>query len=99
MSSFPREEWARLTADPEFAPPGGESTVDVAQRMHAVVDELAHRLETADTVILVSHGGALRIEAANLLGVSEERLRKLDNARWGELVSGASGWVLEGWNR
>ena len=96
VSSFSREQWARLSTDPTFAPPGGETNVTVAQRMRAVVDELD---QDTDWTVLVSHGGAVRILAADLLGIPEERLRKLDNAHWGELVETSHSWRLERWNQ
>lgn len=54
-------------SDPEHAPPGGESQIEVAARAY----EAVHELETAHdgTALLCSHGGLIRLLTARLLGM------------------------------
>ncbi|MDY6049125.1 MAG: histidine phosphatase family protein [Corynebacterium sp.] len=89
-------QWQRALTDPTFAPPEGEATAEVAARMREVVDEL---VPTTDCAVIVSHGGALRVLAADLLGIQEQLLRKLDNVGWAEVAHTATGWRVERWNR
>ena len=49
--------WER---DPSLAPPGGESFEAVRQRVHALVERLAH-LHADQTIVLVSHVGPIKV--------------------------------------
>lgn len=60
-------EWLR---DPlNVAPPGGETGAQVAGRVRSFVDDLL-RTENGQTVLIVSHGGPLRIWLCLALGLS-----------------------------
>ena len=63
------EEYARREADKaRIAPPGGESLAQVQERVAAAVTRL--RAEHAgETVLVVTHGGVLRLLACWLLGL------------------------------
>jgi len=50
-------------------PPGGESMVQVCQRVGRALDRLADLHDRRD-VVAVSHGGAIRAAAAHALGIS-----------------------------
>lgn len=101
---------ARATwrADATWAPPGGESRVDVAQRTAPVVRELVDELGDAwdeRPVIVVAHGGAIAALTASLLDLPVTRwtaLGGLGNASWATLsVHGESAdhpWRLDVWN-
>ena len=57
----------KATADPEFAPPGGESLSAVAQRIVAAVNDI-HGAHPADAkVLLVGHGAAMAVALASLI--------------------------------
>ncbi len=57
----------RASADPDFAPPGGESLIEVARRMVPTFNAI-HALHPADTkVLLVGHGAAMAIALATLI--------------------------------
>lgn len=93
---------ARWRADAEYAPPGGETRVQVAARGTQVLDELG---ELTGTVVLVAHGGLIAAVTARVLGMPVARWAAfggLGNTRWVELgqqpVDGAPGWRLEAWN-
>lgn len=58
--------WQRMKADPDFAPPGGETPVAVRDRLVEVLEriEAAHPGARA---IVVTHGGALSMVLGDLL--------------------------------
>ena len=102
---------ARWRSDPTWAPPEGESRIDVAQRSRAVVDEL---LDTYDewgnsAVLLVAHGGTIAALTASLLGLEVAQyplFKGLGNANTSRLVAmprvddpAQTQWYLEAWNR
>lgn len=68
-SEFPsaRAIWRH---DAQWAPPGGESRIDVAKRARPVIDELMHNYEDWDgnTVLIVAHGGTISALTSHLLG-------------------------------
>jgi len=58
--------WARYLADPEPAPPGGESREELLARLLPAVLSAAARLEPP--LLVVMHGGAMRALLAEHLG-------------------------------
>ena len=62
------EQWAAWRADPNFAPPGGESLVAVTARVAAFC---AERLDADDRVVAVSHVSPIKAAVAWALGVPE----------------------------
>ncbi len=75
---------AGLVVDPDARPPGGESIRDLYERAAAFCDDLAGRPGgTAADVVVVAHGGTLRVLRAYLSGVPVERMHwePLENAR------------------
>ncbi|MCX5732323.1 MAG: histidine phosphatase family protein [Deltaproteobacteria bacterium] len=64
-AQFP-EAWARYLADPEPAPPGGESRQALLARLLPAVLSAAARLEPP--LLVVMHGGAMRALLAGYLG-------------------------------
>jgi broad specificity phosphatase PhoE len=101
-------------ADPSWAPPGGESRVDVVRRARPVVDELD--AEFADTgtpgdpadptsasALLVAHGGLIAGLVSGLLEMPLEvwpSIGGLGNCRWAVLARRADHprWRLAGYN-
>lgn len=70
-------------ADPEWAPPGGETRVEVAARAGAVVAELD--AGTAETAVLCVHGGVIAGLSASLLGLPVRYwplFLRVGNCRW-----------------
>lgn len=69
--------------DPDTRPAGGESVRDLFQRAAAFCDELAAAPGGAGDVVVVAHGGTLRVLDAYLHGVPVERMgwEPLENAR------------------
>ncbi|MBA1837987.1 histidine phosphatase family protein [Corynebacterium sp. zg912] len=97
--------------DASWAPPRGESRLEVAGRARAVVDELVRDYREWDdsAVLLVSHGGTIAALTASLLGfvvAQYPALKGLGNANTARLVAmplpddpSVSRWYLEAWNR
>jgi len=62
--------WTRknIGSNPELGFPGGESLHTLATRVASFITKLT-RTETSDTVLVVGHGGPLRIIVCQLLGL------------------------------
>ena len=97
--------------DATWAPPRGESRLEVAERAQAVVDELMRDYDEWDNsaVLLVSHGGTIAALTASLLGfvvAQYPAIKGLGNANTARLVAmprldepTQTRWFLEAWNR
>jgi len=73
-----------------WAPPAGESRLDVARRARPVVDELMATYGDWDgsAVLLVAHGGTISALTSNLLGLEENQyplLKSLSNTNMARL--------------
>jgi broad specificity phosphatase PhoE len=75
--------WERSAADQDFAPPGGESLRQVAERIVAALGEIDSRHNPESRVLVVGHGAALGVA----LGVLLEQ----DATRWTEYQHGNCG--------
>lgn len=99
--------------DPSWAPPSGESRLDVAARARPVVDELMQWSNWDDAaILLVAHGGTISALTSNLLGFDHSQyplLKGLNNTHTSQLSArprlGGDGswndiqWYLEAWNQ
>lgn len=97
---------------PTWAPPEGESRIDVAQRTRPVVDELLDSFDEWEdaAVLLVAHGGTIAALTSSLLDLEISQypmMKSLRNAnfaqlqalpRYGEPDAGVQ-WYLEAWNQ
>ncbi len=102
-----RDRWRE---DATWAPPGGESRVEVARRAVPVIEELVARIDAHGTwggrpVLVVAHGGVIAAVTASLLGLPVDRwpvIGGIGNTGWAELGSrrGRTGvpWRLHVWN-
>jgi glucosyl-3-phosphoglycerate phosphatase len=97
-------EWR---SDPTWAPPGGESRVDVVDRSRPVVQELDAELADAEdgsaTVLLVAHGGLIAGLVTGLMDLPTATWPSfggLGNCRWAVLARRADHprWRLAGYN-
>lgn len=82
--------------DPEVRAGGAENRIEVGQRMLAAVTDAVARIAPSETLVVVSHGGAIRAALAALMGLPPERwgaLAGLSNCHWSEVheVVGRSG--------
>lgn len=76
---------------------GGELETEVADRAAPVVLREADKLPDDGTLVVVSHGGAIRVTIGRLLGLEPhhwESLGGLSNCCWSVLGEGAAGWRL-----
>jgi probable phosphoglycerate mutase len=85
------EAW--LAGDFAVRVPGGESALDVRARFVAAVEAVA----TQDTVVVVSHGAAVRLGVGALLGEGAET-RYVANAGVVILTGGPGRWELAHWD-
>lgn len=82
-------------ADPDARPDGGESLRDFYRRVAAFADELAARLSAAPAdageIVLVAHGGTLRMMNAYLRGIPVDQMtwEPLGN---GSIMRSPAGW-------
>jgi len=94
------ESWR---TDPTWAPPGGESRVDVARRAGPVLEELADELAGTDdrqTAMVVAHGGTIIALTASTLGWPTDAwpsLQPLGNCGWAVLEHRVDRWRLRAW--
>jgi 2,3-bisphosphoglycerate-dependent phosphoglycerate mutase/probable phosphoglycerate mutase len=97
---------ATWRSDPTWAPPGGESRVDVAARATPLVAELDAEFadEPGATVLICAHGGLITALTCALIGletVSWTVFGGLGNARWVTVQhrpTGHASWRLTGFN-
>ncbi|HEY2058008.1 MAG TPA: histidine phosphatase family protein [Amycolatopsis sp.] len=94
-----RDRWR---TDAAWAPPGGESRVDVAGRAGEVVNDLLQpNSDVGDAVLLASHGGLIVALTAKLLGLPIEiwpSLGGIMNCHWVELGRRDGKWRLHAYN-
>ncbi len=57
---------SKATADPEFAPPGGESLSTVGERIVAALGDINNTHLTDAKVLVVGHGAAMAVALASL---------------------------------
>jgi glucosyl-3-phosphoglycerate phosphatase len=81
----------------QWLPPGGETSMVVADRAGAAMDRIAETLAPGTLAVVVSHGAALRLGAARLLGLPEElwgAVGPLANCAWSVLGRRRGRWRL-----
>ena len=96
---------AAWRSDPSWAPPGGESRIDVVRRSTPVVDELDDEVPAGSdaTAILVAHGGMIAGLVCGLLALPTScwpAIGGIGNCRWAALGRRADHprWRLVGYN-
>ncbi|MDI2127420.1 histidine phosphatase family protein [Yinghuangia seranimata] len=75
----------------------GELETEVADRAVPVIEEAAAKLPDDGTLVVVSHGGAIRCAIGRMIGLAEDSwgaLGALSNCCWSVLGPGARGWRL-----
>ncbi|MBX6768720.1 MAG: histidine phosphatase family protein [Actinomadura rubrobrunea] len=81
-----------------WQPPGGETSVQVAKRVCAAIDRAVDDLAPDGVLVVASHGAAIRLGMAQLLGLPEDvwdRLGGLSNCCWSVLTEmRKGGWRL-----
>ncbi|GLX00725.1 histidine phosphatase family protein [Microtetraspora sp. NBRC 16547] len=77
--------------------PGGEAVAEVADRVSEAIRRWVDQLPDDGLLVVASHGAALRLGIARLLGLPEElwpALGGLGNCSWSVLEEGRRGWRL-----
>jgi glucosyl-3-phosphoglycerate phosphatase len=82
---------ATWRSDPSWAPPGGESRIEVVRRSRPVVDELDEEFAGCPgaTAVLVAHGGLIAGLVSGLLGLPTSTwpsIGGIGNCRWATLA-------------
>ncbi len=97
-SRFPDEARAWRQRVPDFAPPGGETLLQLQARVIAAVTELASR-HPGEQVLMVAHGGVLDIlyRAATRLELQAPRTWSMTNTAINRLLWTPEGLSLVGW--
>jgi probable phosphoglycerate mutase len=98
-SELPEHAWHWRKRTPDWSPPeGGESLIDLRERIVATVDELAAR-HPGQQVVMVAHGGVLDIlyRAATRLELQAPRTWALTNTAVNRLLWTPQGLSLVGW--
>jgi probable phosphoglycerate mutase len=99
-------ELAAWSAFSDVRPGGhGETRIEVADRMEAAVVDALADLQSGQTMVVATHGGAARTAIGRLLGLPHETwgaLGVLTNCSWSVLVENLSGqgspWRLQEYN-
>lgn len=99
------EEWPRWTADSYLRPGGGETRIEVADRMVAVIDRVMSTVADGATVVFATHGGSARAAIGRLLALPPDHwavLGVLTNCSWSVLTQNLSlhgpAWRLQEYN-
>ena len=71
LRTMDQAAWDRWRADPSFVPPGGESLVTLAARVHEACEALMDEARESD-VVVVSHVSPIKAAVAWALGVGPE---------------------------
>jgi probable phosphoglycerate mutase len=87
------QSWQRGELDARL--PGGESARELRERFVTAVEQIT--AAATGTVVLVSHGAAIRLGAAALLGDTTENAY-LGNTGIVVLEAGVGGWRVEHWD-
>ena len=99
---FPQEQAGWAAGNGEVRAGGGESRVDVGRRVAQAVTEAADAMAPGGTLVVVSHGGAIRAGICALLGLPTESwtvISGVSNSHWSVLeerdtAAGGSRWNL-----
>lgn len=99
------EQWKQWVADPHLRPGGGETRVEVADRVVAAVERALAEQPDDATIVFATHGGAARAGIGRLLGLPPDQwsvLGVLGNCAWSVLAENTTGhgapWRLHEYN-
>ena len=97
-TSWPEQARSWRKRDPDWAPQGGESLLDLRQRVVQSASDLAQR-HCGEQIVLVAHGGVMDVlyRAATGQDLQAPRTWKLGNAAINRLLWTPAGLTLVGW--
>ena len=87
VAKYPAD-YAAWGGDSEIRPGGGETRWEVSQRVVAAIEDALLSIPAGGTLVVASHGGALRSALGRLLGLDPRQwtiLGVLANAQWSVL--------------
>ncbi|GII97231.1 histidine phosphatase family protein [Sinosporangium siamense] len=90
-----RERWPEQFE--AWEAPDGEPVTRVAERVSLSINRWAEKIDDDGLLVVASHGAALRLGLARLLGLPEElwhTLGGLSNCSWSVIEQGRKGWRL-----
>lgn len=90
--------WSR-SDDVRF--PGGETYRETAERFAAALADVIATMGADDTVVMVSHGGAMRVGSCHFLGFAPTQWKAFGgfaNCNWTVLYESRQGWRIDEWN-
>ena len=98
-AAWPDQAWRWRKRDPQWAPQGGESLLDVRERITRTAAELAAR-HLGEQIVLVAHGGVMDAlyRAATGQDLQAPRSWGLGNAAINRLLWTPDGLTLVGWS-
>ena len=96
--NWPEESERWRSRDPHFSPPGGESLVQLRERIQSTVDAVASQ-HVGEHIVLVAHGGVMDAlyRLATQLDLAAPRTWALGNAAINRLLWTPEGLTLVGW--
>lgn len=99
------DDVARWASDSHARPGGGETRIEVAQRMVEVIDHYVGELPAEGTLVVATHGGSARAAIGALLELPPEQwacLGVLSNCAWSILTENTTDfgplWRLQEYN-
>ncbi len=99
------EEVAKWASDSDARPGGGETRIEVAERMVAAIDQAMSTLRDGGTLVVATHGGSARAAIGALLELPPAQwacLGVLSNCAWSILTENSTGfgpaWRLQEYN-
>lgn len=94
-------EMRRWLGGEDIRMPGAETYADTAARVAGAIRDAAAAMRDGETVVLVSHGAALRVGVCEFLGLPQVHWRTLggfNNCAWAVIEEGRHGWRIVEWN-
>jgi probable phosphoglycerate mutase len=97
-TQWPEEARRWRQRDPHFAPPGGETPLQLRDRVAATVNDIATR-HTGQQIVLVAHGGVMDMlyRLATRQDIGAPRTWELGNAAINRLLWTPDALTLVGW--
>lgn len=83
------EDFAVWGGDPHVRPGGGETAIEVSRRVTRAIEQALEGVPAGGTLVVASHGGALRAALGQLLALDPQQwtaLGVLANAQWSMLI-------------
>lgn len=99
VGDVPPEVWSQWRADPSFRPPGGETLIELHERVEAALADISDAARDGD-VIVVSHVSPIKSAVTWTLGVGPEATWRcsLDRASITRIAVSPRGPSLVGFN-